>query len=245
MTENKIAAIILGAGKGTRMKSDLPKVMMPVCGKPMIRHIIDMLETAGVEKIVTVIAPDGDLVKKEVSPYPTCVQEKQLGTGNAVLAAESLLSGFKGDILVIFGDQPLYTENTIKRVIGRRREGYSVVCVGFRPEDAARYGRLILNSRGELERIVEFKDATDEEKAVNFCNSGMMCFDGAVMFEILNAISNENAAGEYYLTDAIAIALAKGLKCSAVECPVEEASAANTREELALLEQLLQKRNAA
>ena len=245
MSENKIAAIILGAGKGTRMKSDLPKVMMPVCGKPMIRHIIDTLENSGVEKIVTVIAPDGDIVKKEVSPYPTCVQEKQLGTGNAVLAAESILNNFDGDILVIFGDQPLYTKNTIERVINRRREGYSVVCVGFRPIDAARYGRLILNGKGELERIVEFKDATDEEKAVNFCNSGMMCFDGNVMFEILNAIGNENAAKEYYLTDAISIALSKGLKCSAVECPVEEASAANTREELALLEELLQKRQAA
>lgn len=243
--ENKIAAIILGAGKGTRMKSDLPKVMMPVCGKSMIRHIIDTLENAGVEKIVTVIAPDGDIVKKEVSPYPTCVQEKQLGTGNAVLAAETLLKDFHGDILVIFGDQPLYTKNTIERVINRRREGYSVVCVGFKPIDPARYGRLILNSKGELERIVEFKDATDEEKAINFCNSGMMCFDGKVMFEILNSISNENAANEYYLTDAISIALSKGLKCSAVECPVEEASAANTREELALLEELLQKRQAA
>lgn len=243
--ENKIAAIILGAGKGTRMKSDLPKVMMPVCGKSMIRHIIDTLENASVEKIVTVIAPDGDIVKKEVSPYPTCVQEKQLGTGNAVLAAETLLKDFHGDILVIFGDQPLYTKNTIERVINRRREGYSVVCVGFKPIDPARYGRLILNSKGELERIVEFKDATDEEKAINFCNSGMMCFDGKVMFEILNSISNENAANEYYLTDAISIALSKGLKCSAVECPVEEASAANTREELALLEELLQKRQAA
>ena len=241
MNQQKIAAIILGAGKGTRMKSDLPKVLMPVCGKPMIRHIIDTLEEMDVEKIVTVIAPDGDLVKKEVAPYPTCVQEKQLGTCHAVLAARPLLNTFHGDIFVVFGDQPLYTKNTFEKLLSKRREGYAVVCLGFRPEDPARYGRK-KKKNGELERIVEYKDATEEERAVNFCNSGMMCFDGEKMFEILAEISNENAAGEYYLTDAIAIALRKGYKCSAVECAVEEAAAANTREELAQLEVLYQKR---
>lgn len=242
MHENEIAAIILGAGKGTRMKSDLPKVLMPVAGKPMIRHILDTLDKVGVSKVVTVIAPDGDLVKKEVAPCPTCVQEKQLGTGHAVLSARTELLGFHGDVLVIFGDQPLYTSDTIARIVNKRREGYAVVCLGFRPADPARYGRLILNDQGELTRIVEFKDASEEEKAVNLCNSGMMCFDGETMFEILASISNENAAGEYYLTDAVEIALRKGLKCSAVECPVEEASAANTQEELALLEELLKRR---
>ncbi len=244
MHEDKIAAIILGAGKGTRMKSDLPKVLMPVGGKSMIRHIIDTLEELKVDNIVTVIAPDGDAVKKEVAPYPTCVQEKQLGTGHAVMAARSELCCFHGDVLVIFGDQPLYTKDTMKKLLKKRREGYSVVCLGFRPKDPARYGRLVMNGNN-LERIVEFKDATDAEKAIDLCNSGMMCFDGEKLFEILGAISNENAAGEYYLTDAVEIALRLGLKCSAVECPVEEASAANTLEELALLEELLKKRNAA
>lgn len=239
---NQIAAVILGAGKGTRMKSDLPKVMMPVCQKPMIRHIIETLEAVKVDEIVTVIAPDGDIVKQEVAPHKTCIQDKQLGTGHAVKCAREALAGFKGDVLVIFGDQPLYTSDTISKMLAKRREGYSVVCLGFCPEDAARYGRLVMKN-GELERIVEYKDANEEERAIKFCNSGMMCFDGAKMFEILDAISNENAAGEYYLTDAVEIALAKGLKCSAVECAVEEAAAANTQEELALLEQLLIKRN--
>lgn len=239
---NKIAAIILGAGKGTRMKSDLPKVMMPVCGKPMIRHIIDTLEAINVNEIVTVIAPDGESVKKEVSPHKTCIQDKQMGTGHAVKCAREALNGFKGDVLVIFGDQPLYTSHTIEKMLNKRREGYSVVCLGFVPEDAARYGRLIMKN-GELQRIVEYKDANEEERAVKFCNSGMMCFEGEKMFEILDAISNENAAGEYYLTDAVAIALRKGLKCSAVECAVDEAAAANTQEELAFLEELLKKRN--
>lgn len=241
MDNNQVGAIILGAGKGTRMKSNLPKVLMPVDGKPMIRHIIDTLEDLGVTKIVTVIAPDGDAVKKEVAPYPTCVQEKQLGTGHAVLAARSEFRGFKGDVLVIFGDQPLYTKESMRKMLRKRAQGYSVVCMGFRPADPARYGRLVMDG-DNLKRIVEFKDASDEEKAITFCNSGIMCFDGEKLFEILGAISNENAAQEYYLTDAVEIALRLGLKCSAVECPVEEASAANTLEELALLEELIQKR---
>lgn len=239
---NKVAAVILGAGKGTRMKSDLPKVMMPVCGKSMIRHIIDTLEQIKVDEIVTVIAPDGDIVKKEVAPYKTCVQDKQLGTGHAVKCAREALKGFDGDVLVIFGDQPLYTKATIEKILNKRREGYSIVCLGFVPEDAARYGRLIMKD-GELQRIVEYKDANEEERAVKFCNSGMMCFDGGKMFDILDELSDENAAGEYYLTDAVAIALSRGLKCSAVECPVNEAAAANTREELAMLEELLKERN--
>lgn len=241
MTKQQIAAIILGAGKGTRMQSDLPKVMMPVCDKPMIRHILDILEEAKVDNIVTVIAPDGDLVKNEVAPYPTVVQEKQLGTGHAVVSARPELCSFHGDILVIFGDQPMYSKETIEKMVNKRREGYAVVCLGFRPEDAARYGRLIMEN-GELKRIVEYKDASEEERAINFCNSGMMCFDGEKMFEILGTISNENAAGEYYLTDAIEIARRKGLKCSVVEGDPEEVASANTREELALLETFLKKR---
>ena len=237
----EVGAIILGAGKGTRMKSDLPKVLMPVDNKPMIRHIIDTLEELKVKKIVTVIAPDGDAVKREVSPYPTCVQEKQLGTGHAVLSASNEFRGFAGDVLVIFGDQPLYTKESMKKLLKKRDEGYSVVCMGFRPKDPARYGRLIMDGE-DLKRIVEFKDATDEEKKINFCNSGIMCFDGLKLFAILSAISNENAAQEYYLTDAVEIALRMGLKCSAVECPVDEASAANTLEELALLEELIKNR---
>lgn len=237
----EIGAIILGAGKGTRMKSDLPKVLMPVDNKPMIRHIIDTLEELKVKKIVTVIAPDGDAVKREVAPYPTCVQEKQLGTGHAVLSACDCFRGFAGDILVIFGDQPLYTKESIKKLLKKRAEGFSVVCMGFRPEDPARYGRLIMDGE-DLKRIVEFKDASDEEKKINFCNSGIMCFEGEKLFSILSTISNDNAAQEYYLTDAIEIALRMGLKCSAVECSVDEASAANTLEELALLEELIKKR---
>ncbi|MBQ8871061.1 MAG: NTP transferase domain-containing protein [Alphaproteobacteria bacterium] len=241
---NKIAAIILGAGKGTRMKSDLPKVMMPVCGKPMVKHIIDTLEEMKVDEIVTVIAPDGDIVKKEVAPYKTCVQDKQLGTGHAVNCSASLLKDFDGPIMVIFGDTPLIKKETFERSVNKVKEGYSVVVLGFRPEDPARYGRLVM--KGDvLDRIVEYKDATEEERTINFCNSGFMAFDGKVLFEILNKIGNENAAGEYYLTDAVKVASEMGLKCTAFEGDEKEVASANTREELAMLEKFLENRKNA
>lgn len=241
---NKAAAIILGAGKGTRMQSNLPKVMMPVCGKSMIRRIIDTLQTMNVEEIVTVIAPDGDIVKQEVAPHKTCVQDKQLGTGHAVNCAAAALKGFDGSIMVIFGDTPLITKETYERSIDKVKNGYAVVVLGFKPEDPARYGRLKM-SGDELTGIVEYKDATEEERQINFCNSGFMAFDGKHLFEILNKISNENAAGEYYLTDAVQIAREMGLKCTAFEGNPEEVASANTREELALLETYLKKRQNA
>ena len=241
MTSSKIAAVVLGAGKGTRMKSDLPKVLMPICGKPMIRNILDTLDGMDADKIVVVTTPDGELVRKEVAPHRSVIQQQQLGTGDAVMAAAPVLEGFDGDVLTIFGDHPIITKETFLKAVAKRREGYAVVVLGFRPEDAARYGRLVVNN-GELEKIVEFKDASDEEKAITLCNSGVMCFDGSLMFDILREIGNENAAHEYYLTDAVAIARARGLKCGVVECPAEEVAGANTREELALLEQYLMKR---
>ncbi|MEE6206628.1 MAG: NTP transferase domain-containing protein [Alphaproteobacteria bacterium] len=231
----KIAAVILGAGKGTRMKSDKPKVLMPVCGKPMVRHIIDTLEQVPVDEIVTVISPEGQEVAQTVAPYKTCVQEKQLGTGHAVNCAKDLLKGFDGTVLVVFGDTPLITKQTFQLISSKVEEGFAVVVLGFRPEDPARYGRLIMKNN-ELDRIVEFKDASDAEKAVNFCNSGVMAFDGKYLFDILAQIGNNNAAGEFYLTDAVETAHKMGLKCTAIEGNPEEVASANTLEELAQLE---------
>lgn len=238
--KNKIAAIILGAGKGTRMKTDKPKVLMPVNGKPMIRHIIDTLEKLPVDEIVTVISPEGEEVAKEVAPYKTCVQEQQLGTGHAVKSAKELLKNFSGTVLVVFGDTPLITKETFKRAAEKVEDGFSVVVLGFRPKDAGRYGRLVMNGM-ELEKIVEYKDASDEERAITFCNSGVMAFDGKHLFEILDRLTNNNAAGEFYLTDAVEIAHKLGLKCSAFEGNPEEVASANTLEELALLESYCQK----
>lgn len=233
--KNKIAAIILGAGKGTRMNSDKPKVLMPVCGKPMVNHIIDTLKTVPVDEIVTVISPEGKDVAAAVAPYKTCVQDKQLGTGHAVNCAKELLKDFGGTILVVFGDTPLISADTFRKAAAKIEEGFAVVVLGFKPADAARYGRLVMKGQ-ELERIVEYKDASEEERAITFCNSGVMAFDGRYLFEILAQIGNHNAAGEFYLTDAIEVAHKMGLKCSALEGNPEEVASANTLEELAQLE---------
>lgn len=241
MNKENIAAIILGAGKGTRMKSDLPKVMMPVCGRPMIKHIINTLEEMGTKEIVTIIAPDGELVKNETKPYKTAVQYEQLGTGHAVLCAKEALKDFEGAVLVIFGDTPLITKQTFLKAAGKIREGYAVAVLGFRPKDAARYGRLKMDG-AELTGIVEYKDATDEERQIDFCNSGCMGFDGKYLFQILERIGNENAAKEYYLTDAVKIAREMGLKCTAIEGDPKEVASANTREELAELETFYKER---
>ena len=236
----KVAAVILGAGKGTRMHSDKPKVLMPVCGKSMIKRIIDTLESIPVDEIVTVISPDGKDVAKEVAPYKTCVQELQLGTGHAVNCAKDFLKDFAGTVLVIFGDTPLITRRTFERAIEKVESGYAVVVLGFRPQDPARYGRLVMNG-DELERIVEYKDATDEERAIDFCNSGFMSFSGKHLFSILSKIGNKNASGEFYLTDAVAVAKQMGLKCSAFEGDAEEVASANTLEELEKLEEYCRK----
>lgn len=241
MDRQKIAAIILGAGKGTRMKSDLPKVMMPVAGKPMIKHIVDTLTEAGISDIVTVISKDGDLVKKETNPFQCVVQSEQLGTGHAVKCAKEILLDFSGPVLVVFGDTPLITKQTFLKIAKKVQEGYAVVVLGFTPEDAGRYGRLKMKG-DELIGIVEFKDATDEEKSISFCNSGCMGFDGKYLFDILDRIGNENAAKEYYLTDAVQIARQMGLKCTAIEGNSKEVSSANTREELAQLEEFYKER---
>ncbi|MBP5215386.1 MAG: NTP transferase domain-containing protein [Alphaproteobacteria bacterium] len=238
--KNKIAAIILGAGKGTRMKSDKPKVLMPVNGKPMVRHIIDTLETVPVDEIVTVISPEGQEVAKTVAPYKTCIQEQQLGTGHAVNCAKDLLKDFNGTVLVVFGDTPLIKKETFRRAAEKVEDGFSVVVLGFRPQDPGRYGRLVMNGM-ELDRIVEYKDASEDERAITFCNSGVMAFDGRYLFKILENIGNKNAAGEFYLTDAVEIAHKMGLKCSAFEGNPEEVASANTLEELALLETYCQK----
>jgi bifunctional UDP-N-acetylglucosamine pyrophosphorylase/glucosamine-1-phosphate N-acetyltransferase len=241
MENNNIAAIILGAGKGTRMESDLPKVMMPVAGKPMIRHIINTLEDMDVKEVVTIISQDGELVKNETAPYKTAVQKEQLGTGHAVRCAKEALKDFDGQVLVIFGDTPLITKKTFMKAVDVIKSGYAVCVLGFRPEDAGRYGRLKMNG-SELMGIVEYKDATEEERQIDFCNSGCMGFDGKYLFDILDRIGNENAAKEYYLTDAVEIARSMGLKCTAIEGNPKEVASANTRAELKELEEFYKER---
>ncbi|CCQ72756.1 bifunctional UDP-N-acetylglucosamine diphosphorylase/glucosamine-1-phosphate N-acetyltransferase GlmU [Magnetospira sp. QH-2] len=249
MTKEKTAAIVLAAGLGTRMKSSLPKVMHRVAGRPMVQHLLATVETLSPDKIVAVIGPDMDDLAAAVAPHPTAVQTDRLGTGHAVLAAKEALDGFEGDVLIMFGDSPLLTAETMTRMLAARRDhpGTAVAVLGFRTDDPGAYGRLVTGSHGRLEAIVEAKDASDEQLKINLCNSGLMCVSGKHLFRLLGQVTNDNAKGEFYLTDIVAIAHAEGLDCVVAEGDEEELLGVNSRVELAQAERLVQQkmRNAA
>lgn len=241
MSRFSTSAIVLAAGQGTRMKSALPKVMHKVTGRPMIQHLLATVDSLNAEKAVVVIGPDMDVVAKAVAPHATALQRKQQGTGDAVKAARDELEGFKGNILVLYGDTPLIKKETLEEMIEKREAGADVVVLGFRPENPGRYGRLVVDQDG-LQAIVEFKDATEEERTITLCNSGVMCIDGERLFGWLDRLKNDNAAGEYYLTDIVALARADGCNAAVVEGEEEEMAGANSRADLALIEGIAQRR---
>ncbi|KPF87761.1 bifunctional N-acetylglucosamine-1-phosphate uridyltransferase/glucosamine-1-phosphate acetyltransferase [alpha proteobacterium AAP38] len=244
MSHRPLACIILAAGKGTRMKSALPKVLHPLGGLPMVSHVVAAAQSLSPEKIVVVVGPGMDNVAATVAPHPTVVQENQLGTGDAVKAALSELAGFTGDVLVLYGDSPLITASTLSKMVAARNGAGdpAVVVLGMRPTDPGAYGRLILGADDGLEKIVEFLDASAEERAVTLCNAGFMAFDGARMVALLSGIGNNNAKGEYYLTDAVAVARASGWTCAVVEGPTDDTAGVNSRAELADIEKIFQNR---
>lgn len=234
-------AIILAAGQGTRMNSSIPKVLHAICGVPMVKLLMNAVERAGIKDITVVIGPNMDDLKKTVAPYPTVVQTDRLGTGHAVLQARDYLKPFDGCVLVLFGDHPLFTPQNFQDMIQKYNDGNDVTVLGFIPSDARRYGRLVMGDDG-LDAIVEYKDATDEQRAIKLCNSGVMCINGKYILELLQKIDNHNAAGEYYLTDVVKIAKEQGLKCDIVICDPEEAHGVNTPDELAAAEIICQRR---
>lgn len=244
MSETPIGAIILAAGKGTRMKSDLPKVLHGLGGKPMVRHVTDLVGSLSPERICVVIAPGMEAVAKAVAPHQTAIQTDALGTGHAALSAAPVMQDFSGDVFILFGDTPLFTAETLQAMLAARRSALApaVVVLGMRPAGPNAYGRLIQAADGGLERIVEFKDATDEEKAAPLCNSGVMLVDGARLFGWLGQIRDDNAKAEYYLTDIVGLARADGAACAVVEGSEEELLGINSRVELAAGEAILQKR---
>jgi bifunctional UDP-N-acetylglucosamine pyrophosphorylase/glucosamine-1-phosphate N-acetyltransferase len=243
-TRRPLACIILAAGKGTRMKSDLPKVLHKVAGRSMVAHVVAAASLLAPEKIIAVIGPGMESVAAEVAPHATVVQENQRGTGDAVMAARALLDGFDGDVLVAYGDTPLVTDRTLGAMVQARREASdpAVVVLGMRPAAPGAYGRLILGAEGGLDAIVEYLDATEEQRAVTLCNAGLMAFDGARLFGLLDSIGSDNAKGEYYLTDAVAVARAAGHACRVVEAPADEVVGVNSRAELAEVELIMQRR---
>jgi len=244
MAKSTAAAIVLAAGKGTRMKSDLPKVLHPIAGRPMIGHVLASLAPLGAAPVVVVVAPGMEAVSAAVAPHPSAIQAEQLGTGHAVLAAKEALGQAAGDILILYGDTPFISTATFERLLVRRRaaDRPAAVVLGMRPADPGEYGRLILDGEGRLEAIVEHRDATAAQRGIGLCNSGVMAVDGALLWELLAEVGNGNAKGEYYLTDIVALARQRGLACASVEAPAEELVGINSRAELAAAEALLQGR---
>jgi bifunctional UDP-N-acetylglucosamine pyrophosphorylase/glucosamine-1-phosphate N-acetyltransferase len=242
MDKAPLAVIVLAAGLGTRMKSNLPKVMHPLAGQPLIRHVIATVEALDPERIAVVVGAEMAAVSRAVQPHPTVVQEPRLGTGHAVQAARPLLEGFGGDVLIVYGDTPLLPAATLRRMIEARRgpTAPAVVVLGFRPETPGGYGRLLVDGDGRLEAIIEAKDASPEQLALPWCNSGVIAADGASLFALLDQTSNDNAKGEYYLTDIVAIARAQGLDCRMVAGEEADLIGINSRADLARAEAFLQ-----
>ena len=240
MTDRPLAVVVLAAGKGTRMRSERPKVLHPVAGRPMLAHVLAAAEALSPERIVVVLAPGMEAVAKAVQPHAVAIQETQRGTADALKAAGKALSGFGGDVLVLYGDCPLIQAETLARMrLERRQEAITVL--GIRVQGDSAYGRLILAADGTLDRIVETLDAKPEE-LVDLCNSGVMLIDGKHLFSLLDAIGSANAKREYYLTDIVGEARRKGLLARVVEAPAVEALGVNSRAELAEAEAQMQAR---
>ena len=238
--KSPIAVVVLAAGAGTRMKSATPKVLHPLAGWPMLRHVLENVARLGPAKVVGVVAPGAKAVAAAFAPHPTVVQAKPLGTGHATKAALGQLKGHRGPVLVVFGDAPLVTSETMRAlIVACAREKAAVGVLGFTAADPTPYGRLIVRD-GELEKIVESRDAVGAEREVDFCNSGVMCLEGGLLAELLAGIGNQNVKGEYYLVDAVAVARGLGHHAIAVEGEEEEFQGINSRGELAVAEASLQ-----
>ena len=236
---NPLAVIILAAGKGTRMKSDLHKVLHPIAGRPMLLHLIDAVSRLSPERVVVVTGAGREQVEAAVTPLgvATALQAEQLGTGHAVQQAEAALAGFVGDVLILYGDVPLVSAATMRRMLEALAvDEPSAVVLGFRPDDPAAYGRVIADADGRIARMVEFKDASADERAVTLCNSGLMAVRSAELWPLLARIGNDNAAGEYYLPDLVMLSTADGRHSRVIETDAGEVAGVNSRAELAGVE---------
>ena len=244
MSDRPLAAIILAAGQGTRMKSEKHKVLHPIAGKSMLHHLLDTVDSIGVERTVVVVGARREQIEASVEGrnIAIAVQEDQLGTGHAVAQAKAALEGFAGDVLILYGDVPMVSARTMQNMIARLNNGSDprAVVLGFRPQSAGAYGRIVADEQGEIEKMVEYKDANDEERRITLCNSGLMVARLTDLFILLDQISNDNAAGEYYLPD---IVMLPGQKSAVIEVddPAEVAGV-NSRAELASVEGEWQRR---
>ena len=241
-----VAAIVLAAGKGTRMKSDLHKVMHPLAGCPMISHLLDSVAAIAPDKVVVVVGSGREQVEPVVAAHGgvVVVQEPQLGTAHAVRQAEHELAGFEGDLLILYADTPLVTSDTMSRMQQRlaAEDAPAVIVVASRPDDPKHYGRILARSDGTIDKMVEYKDASEEERRVDLCNSGLMAARSADLWPLLARVGADNAAGEYYLPDVVMLASADGRRSAVIEVDADEVEGINSRAELAALEAVWQQR---
>ena len=244
--QRRFAVVILAAGQGTRMRSDTHKVLHPIASRPLLLHLLDRVDALGAEKRVVVVGKGREQVEKAIQGrnVAIAVQAQQKGTGHAVQQAADALSGYDGPVLVLYGDTPFVEADTLRRMIDRLNGGGGpgVVVLASRPDDPLKYGRIILGKGDHIAKMVEFKDASEEERAVRLCNSGMMAVRAADLFRWLEQVGNDNAAGEYYLPDIVNIAAAEGRDAVVIEGDPYEAAGVNSRAELAHLELEWQRR---
>jgi len=238
-------AAILAAGEGKRMKSETPKVLHKVCGKEMVNHVIDIMRKAGMEDVNVIVGKGAEKVKEgtKTRNVSYSLQEVQLGTGHAVMSAKSFLNDKNGTVAIFTGDAPLIKEETVKKFLSFHEEGeFKATILTSVIEEPAHYGRVIRNTQGEVEKIVEAKDCNTEEAKVKEINAGMYCFDIEALLNSLDKLKNNNAQGEYYLTDVIGILKCEGFKVGAMVTDFEETIGVNSRIELAETERILRNR---
>ena len=239
-----LAAVVLAAGRSTRMRSDLPKVLHKLAGRTILGHLVDNLAALTPQRTYVVIAPDGEAVAHAAPGAMPIVQTEARGTGDAVLRVRDALRGFDGDVLVLYGDSPFLKADTMKAMIDALSapSNPAVVVLGFEAPLPNPYGRLIVDGQGHLTRIVNVRDANESERAVTLCNSGMMAGDCATLFELLSQVGSDNAQGEVYLTDVVEIAHAQGRPSAVIRGDITEMLGVNTRGELAEAEAIVQDR---
>jgi len=247
MTDTRrFAVVILAAGQGTRMRSDTHKVLHPIASRPLLLHLLDRVDEVGADKRVVVVGKGREQVEAAIAGRDVgiAIQAEQKGTGHAVQQAEAALGGYDGPVIILYGDAPFVEAATLGRMVDRLNGdgGPGVVVLAFRPADPLKYGRIILGDGDRIARMVEFKDATAEERAVTLCNSGVMAVRSGDLFGWLAKIGNDNAAGEYYLPDIVSIAAAEGREAVVIEGDPYEAAGVNSRAELAHLELEWQRR---
>src|SRR5438477_9873822 len=245
--QRRFAVVILAAGQGTRMRSDTHKVLHPIAGRPLLLHLLDTVDRLGADKRVVIVGKGRDQVEVILNGRDVTIahQAQQLGTGHAVRQAESALKGYDdGPVLILYGDTPFVEAETLRRMLDRLdgESGPGVVVLASCPPDPLKYGRIILGEGDRIAKMVEYKDATEEERAVRLCNSGMMAVRSADLFRWLAKVGNDNAAGEYYLPDIVNIAAAEGREAVVIGGDPYETAGVNSRAELAHLELEWQRR---